>query len=234
MRAPRVPSTAAHVFVADIDAPELDDADAHHLGRVLRVRDGEQVTVADGRGTWRLCVMRAGQVLEPAGPRERTDLPATPVMVAFALTKADKPELTVQKLTELAVDRIVPVVAARSVVQWDDAKAQRNLDRLRAVAKAAAMQSRRTLLPVIPPLTSLAALATDAPGLLLAHPDGGLLPATATAVAVGPEGGWSDDELALAEGRVDLGPTTLRAETAAVAAGVLLTALRDARIRGAE
>jgi 16S rRNA (uracil1498-N3)-methyltransferase len=67
-------------------------------------------------------------------------------------------------------------------------------------------------------------------GVALAHAPGARLDASVTTIAVGPEGGWSDEELDVISRHVDLGPTTLRAETAAMAAGVLLTALRDGRI----
>ncbi|MEY2473754.1 MAG: rRNA (uracil1498-N3)-methyltransferase, partial [Actinomycetota bacterium] len=154
--------------------------------------------------------------------------PSVPVTVAFALTKGDKPELAVQKLTELGVDRIVPITAARSVVQWDDAKTARNVERLRAVARAAAMQSRRPFLPVIEGVGTLASLAGD--GVAVAHAPGERLDKSVTTIAVGPEGGWTDEELGVISRHIDLGPTTLRAETAAVAAGVLLTAVRDGRV----
>src|SRR5688572_16956965 len=120
--APRLPATAAHVFVDDVENPVLLADDAHHLARVLRLRDGEEMTVSDGRGAWRLCRFHAN-ALAPAAPTQHCEPPTPPVLVAFALTKGDKPELIVQKLTELGVDRIVPVAAARSVVQWEPAKA---------------------------------------------------------------------------------------------------------------
>jgi 16S rRNA (uracil1498-N3)-methyltransferase len=224
---PRLPALAAHVFVADIDAPELAPDDAHHLSRVLRLRAGEQLTVGDGAGRWRVCAMRDGGVVEPVGAAESTSRPSPEITIAFALTKGDKPELTVQKLTELGVDRIVPFAAARSVVRWDDHKSARNAVRWRAVARAAAMQSRRVWLPTVDDVCGFGALT---PRFALAHPEGGALSLATPAVAVGPEGGWSDDELADAPALVDLGPTTLRAETAAFAAAVLLTARRDQRL----
>jgi 16S rRNA (uracil1498-N3)-methyltransferase len=205
---------AAHVFVDDIGAPELAADDAHHLARVLRLRPGEEVTIADGHGGWRRCAFAGGAHLEPLGDVEHVERPEVAVTVAFALTKGDKPELAVQKLTEMGIDRIVPITAARSVVVWDGDKAARNVARLRAVARAAAMQSRRAFLPVVEDVATLQAIAGD--GVALAHADGGPLDETLTTIAVARH--------------VDLGPTTLRAETAALVAGVLLTGLRDGRI----
>ncbi|MBA2608040.1 MAG: 16S rRNA (uracil(1498)-N(3))-methyltransferase [Actinobacteria bacterium] len=223
----RLPELAAHVFVDDLDGPELCPDDAHHLTRVLRLRDGEQFSAGDGAGRWRLCAMRGDAAVDALGPIE-TLAPASPwISVAFALTKGDKPEFTVQKLTELGVDRIVPVSAARSVVRWDEAKSARNVQRWRAVARAAAMQSRRAWLPIVDDVTSLIELT---PAFALAHPDGGVLSLATPAVAIGPEGGWADGELASAVALVDLGPTTLRAETAALAVGARLTALRTGGI----
>jgi 16S rRNA (uracil1498-N3)-methyltransferase len=222
----RLPAYAAHVFVDDLESPALAADDLHHLARVLRLRAGEAITAGDGAGRWRTCVMGDGRDLAPTSNIEAVPQPAPTITVGFALTKGDKPEFTVQKLTELGVDRIVPIAAARTVVQWDDAKAARNVERWRAVARAAAMQSRRVWLPVVDEVRPLGALA---PVPALAHPDGEPLTLRTPSVAVGPEGGWTDEELASAAALVDLGSTTLRAETAALAAAVLLTAQREQR-----
>jgi len=223
----RLPALAAHVFVADLDAPVLADDDAHHLARVLRLRAGERFTTGDGVGRWRLCAMSADAGIETVGPINTVARPAPEITIAFALTKSDKPELTVQKLTEIGVDRIVPIAAARSIVRWDDAKTARNVERWRAVARAAAMQSRRAWLPVVDEVGDLAGLVRSGRPVALAHPGGAPPTLAMPVIAVGPEGGWTDDELALASTHVDLGATTLRAETAALAAAVRLTALRD-------
>jgi 16S rRNA (uracil1498-N3)-methyltransferase len=225
-------AAAAHVFVEDLSSPALEDEDAHHLERVLRVRPGQAVTVADGRGGWRQCRWADGAVLVVDGPPSHDPAPAPPVTVGFALTKGERPEWVVQKLTELGVDRIVPFVAARTVVRWEPAKAERQILRLRAVARAAAMQSRRTWLPLVEGVTSFAAAAAAlAPSTgALAHPGGGGLDLSRPALLVGPEGGFTDDELGAGLPLVDLGPTVLRAETAAIAAGVLLCALRSGRV----
>jgi 16S rRNA (uracil1498-N3)-methyltransferase len=218
-------------FVDDVDGPVLDPADRHHLERVRRLRAGDGLSVGDGRGRYRRVAF--GPTLTPLESVVAVAAPSRPVTVAFALTKGDRPETVVQKLTELGVDRIVPFVASRTVVRWDETKADRNAVRLRVVAREAAAQAHRPWLPVVLDVTTFAAVVTE-PGLALAEPGGAAVTATTLAVAVGPEGGWAPEELAAAPATVDLGPTVLRAETAALAAGAFLTALRDGRILGTE
>ncbi len=214
------------VFVGDLDSPALTAEDDHHLRRVLRLRDGAPLTVADGRGRWRAA--RLGDRIEPVGPVVVTPSPQPALAVGFALVKGDTPELATQKLTELGIDRIVPFRAARSVVRWDDAKAAKSVARLRQVARAAAVQCRRPRLPEISEVTEASTLVAAAgPGVALAARDGVPLGPDTTTILVGPEGGWADDELALDVPRVTLGTHVLRAETAAIAAGVLLAAHRD-------
>src|SRR5262249_43230932 len=159
------------------------------------------------------------------GPVDAVPAEEPAVCVAFALMKGDKPELVVQKLTELGVDRIVPFRAERSVVVWDDARAAKAVSRLRQVARAAAMQSHRPMLPGVAGGAALADLAGE-PGVGVADRGAPLLGPGCTTVVVGPEGGWSDAERALRLPRVGLARHVLRAETAAITAGVLLTAQR--------
>lgn len=227
-----MPSTraSAHVFVDDLDRLELSEEDEHHLRRVLRITPGERVTASDGRGRWRSC--RLGpDGLEDEGVSGTDDPPRPRVTVAFALTKGDRPEWVVQKLTEAGVDTIVPFTAARSVVRWDDKKSVRNVERLRRVAREAAMQSRRTWLPTVSGVRSFADVAGE--GAALAHPGGDPPSLDRARIVVGPEGGFSDEELACGLPVVGLGPTTLRAETAALAAGLVLCHLRAGLVRPA-
>lgn len=211
------------VFVEDLEAPALDDGDRHHLRRVLRVRPGDGLVLADGAGRWRTA--RLADEPEPTGPVLEVPAPQPEITIAFALVKGDKPELIVQKLTELGVDRIVPLRAERSVVRWDDNKAHSALERLRAVARAAAMQSHRPRLPVIGEMTALAELAAG-PRAALADRRGDPPSLDRPVVLVGPEGGWTDAERASGAATIGLGDLVLRAETAAITAGVVLTALR--------
>ena len=193
---------------------------------MLRLRPGDEVTVSDGAGGWRPC--RFGPVLEPIGDVVRQAPLHPAVTVAFAVTKGERPELAVQKLTEVGVDNIVPFRAARSVVRWDDARARHHVERLRRVAREAAAQSRRVWLPAVADVTSFAEVATGPAAATAALAErGGAAPSLGTPVLlVGPEGGWDDEELAVGLPRVTLGPQVLRAETAAVVAGAVLCALR--------
>lgn len=220
--------SSAHVFVEDLEIPVLIDEDQHHLARVLRLREGEPVTVSDGRGAWRSCAWRSGG-LEPVGDVAKV-LAGGDTTVVFALSKGDKPELVVQKLTEVGVARIVPVMSERSVVRWDDAKSARNADRLRRVAREAAMQSRRCSIPEVTDVVSSVEEMVDrfGAGLALAEPGASEPSTSVRAIVVGPEGGFTDDELALAP-LVGLPGAVLRAETAAIVAGVVL-----ARLHGVE
>lgn len=213
------------VFVSDIEAPELDDDDYHHLARSLRVRAGDTVTVSDGEGRWCL----AGFARQPT---PATDIVTEPSGrrwgVAFALAKGGRPELVVQKLTELGADLIVPVVTERTVVRWTRSKMEDHHRRHVRIAREAAMQSRRVRLPRVSPTRSLHEVLDRYPGAILADPDGSPMPICRGSideamplVVVGPEGGFSPEERS-GRGTVRLPGGILRTETAAIAAGVLL------------
>ena len=214
---------AAHVFVADLAAPELAPDDRHHLERVLRLRPGQDITVSDGDGSWRRC--RFGPALEPVDEICHDERPAPTVTIAMALTKGERLDWAVQKLTELGVDRVVPMEAARSVVRWERDRVAHHTERLRRIARQAAMQSRRTWLPAVEDLRPFAEVAAST-GAALAEPGGPPPSVDRPTVLVGPEGGWSPEEAATPVSRVGLGPTILRTETAAVACGTLLCGLR--------
>lgn len=213
---------AAHVVVADVDFPSVDEASDHHVRRVLRVRPGDVVTVTDGVGGWRVCRL-TGDGLEPDGDPVVEPEPPDPVTIAFAIPKLDRPEWIVQKLTELGVDRIVLLHAERSVVRWDDSRAAKHLAKLRRVALEAVQQSRRVRTPVIDgPMPAARILPTAR----AAEPGSAPIVSTDRVIAIGPEGGWSDDELAVAAGTVGLGPTVLRVETATLVAATRALAHR--------
>lgn len=222
----RIPSGGGPLaFVTDLADPRLAPEDHHHLARVRRVRDGDPLVLADGSGRWVPARMR-GEHPDVVGTVVVARRPEPPVGVGFGLTKGSKPEWCVQKLTELGVDRIVPFVAARSVVRWDAAKVDAAASRFAKVAREAAMQSRSPWIPTVEPV----AAAGDVLGVTgVCRADRGGAPPTLDhpLVLVGPEGGWDDDERVDGVPVVSLGAGVLRAETAVVTAGVLLTALRE-------
>jgi 16S rRNA (uracil1498-N3)-methyltransferase len=244
-------AAAAQVFVTDCAQPVLTPEDAHHLGRVLRLRPGEEVIVSDGAGHWartQWCAVdgdtagtAAAATLAPingqAGPGgdgrvQFEDAPVPALTVAFAPTKGERPEWVVQKLTELGIDRIVPLVSERSVVRWEGARGQAAVARLRRVAREAAGQCRRVWLPEIADVVRFADLGGLAePGAVVLAQLSGHRPGLAhTVVAVGPEGGWSGPELDAGLPTVGFGLSVLRAETAAVTAGALMVSLRTGTV----
>jgi 16S rRNA (uracil1498-N3)-methyltransferase len=194
---------APHVLVDDVAAPVLGDDALHHLAKVRRLRDGDALTVTDGHGSWRAVRFRGRAELEVVGSVVTVPRPEPELTVAFALTKSDKPDLVVQKLTELGVDRVVPFRAERSVVRWDEAKAARHHERLVAIARAASEQSHRCWMPVVEPVTDVVDLAGRGAVRLDRGPVGVSL--DRPVVAVGPEGGWSEAERSVLSDTAGLG-----------------------------
>lgn len=212
-----------------------------------RLRDGEAVVASDGRGSWRPCRIvsigrrRAGGTgslgLEAAGPVRSEPAPRPGITVAFSPVKGDRTGWGAAKLTELGADRIIPLVCERTVVAPGRATlSPSGAGRLHRVVREAGMQARRVLLPELCPPMPIEELlaAADPAATCLAEPGGGPVSLRRPVVLVGPEGGWSDAELAAARSRgigtVGLGPHVLRTETAAVAGAALLAALRAGRV----
>jgi 16S rRNA (uracil1498-N3)-methyltransferase len=216
--------TGPLVFVENLDDPRLDEGDWHHLTRVLRVRPGERLCLSDGVGSWRTA--RLAPEPDDLGVVVGEVRPGPPVAIGVAVPKGARADLVVQKLTELGADRIVLLHTRRSVVRWDSGDVPGRLERLRRVAREAAMQSRQLFLPRIEGPWTPAEVVADGAAVALAEP-GGRAPMPGDLVLVGPEGGWAPEELALTEGRVGLGPSILRVETAAIALGAHLCAQRD-------
>ena len=218
--------SAAHVFVQSLDAPSLSDDDQHHLLKVLRVKSTDQITLSDGVGKWiTASITKDGDVLA-ASELFVVKPPKWKLCVAFAPIKGEKPELIVQKLTELGIDEIIPLAPTiRSVVRWDTAKASKQTERLQRVAHEASMQSRRVWLPRVHPVTQLSELLQGG-AVAVAEPGGIEITSIHRSIIIGPEGGFAPEELAQSTLRVSLGESVLRAETAAIVAGALMTRCR--------
>ena len=218
--------SAAHVFVDQLDGGHLESDDAHHLVKVLRIRESDVISVSDGRGSWATATLRPdGELGLLEGPHF-VPAPTHRLGVAFVPVKGEKPELVVQKLTEIGIDDIYPLApTAYSVVKWEADRAEKHHVRLAKLAREAAMQSRRVWLPEVHRVQMLANLMTDH-AVAFAEPGGAPLDASHHLVVVGPEGGFSHEELHGAPETVSLGESVLRAETAAIVAGTLMVSLR--------
>lgn len=220
------------------DELELTGSEAHHAAAVRRVRQGEAVTLGDGRGTW-----LDGEVTEVEPKRvrirvtaARVEDPARPrVVLAQALAKGDRDELAVQAATELGVDEVVPWQAARSISRWEGAKARKGRERWQAIVREAAKQAHRAWVPEVGEVSTTAQLAARAGLLLVLDPwtdvplsGVALEGAGAITLVVGPEGGIAPEELERLEAagarRVRLGTTVLRTSTAGPAALAVLNA----------
>lgn len=215
---------------------------ASHLSRVLRLRPGDSVVLFNGDG-WdyagRIAALRAGQVDVELQAKE-AGAPDSPLSLTLiqGVARGERMDLVVQKATELGVTRIVPVLAARSIVRLDQRQVQRKLEHWRAVAISACEQSGRTRLPVIdaPAPLEQALHAAQAEGCRVTLSPGAGTPltslaagTTSVALLIGPEGGLTDAEVGLAAGAGfeprSLGPRILRTETAALAALAVLQAV---------
>ena len=221
---------AAHVLVepdhlTDSEPIGLTDEVEHHLRRVVRLPDGAEVSITDGAGNWVLATVqhdRNGLLLTPSAPVDHEPRPDA-VRLATAIPKGDRVDWLVQKATELGASEVVLLHSQRSVVRWNEQRAVNQLTRLRRIADEALRQSRRVWkMAVTGPVDATSVL----PNAVVGEPGGRALAATDSFVAIGPEGGWTDEELALAGARVDLGKNVLRTETAVVAAAVLAAAAR--------
>jgi 16S rRNA (uracil1498-N3)-methyltransferase len=220
---------------------EIDGAAASHIRRVLRLRNGDELTVFDGRGgeyaarvdSIRKDVVfvdvREHRALERESPLQLT--------LAQGVSRGERMDLVIQKATELGVHRIVPVLTERSVVKLDATQAGRKQHHWRGIVIAACEQCGRNTLPSLDPPMSLHDFLRNAPETskrLLLSPEGTTRPrdlaaATTLTLLIGPEGGLSENEQAAAVQRgferVGLGPRILRTETAALAALATLQAL---------
>ena len=206
----------------------LAGAEAHHLLHVMRAKAGTRVTLFDGSG-WQFdaIVQRAGRnevELEIAGREEIDRESRIAVTLGVALPKGERQKWLVEKVVELGVARLVPLETERGVSQ----PVANALERLRrGVIEACKQCGRNRLMEIAPPKAWWEFLAEsgDVACRLVAHPgqESHRWPDVSdeAALAVGPEGGFTAEEIALARDRgwqtVDLGPRILRVETAAMA-----------------
>jgi 16S rRNA (uracil1498-N3)-methyltransferase len=213
---------------------EVGGSAANHLARVLRLREGDSLTLFDGTGgeygARVIGFRKDGVQVDVQDHRAIERESALDLTLAQGISRGERMDWVVQKATELGVRRIVPMFTERSVVKLDDRQSERKLAHWRAIAIAACEQCGRNRVPDIEtPARFFDVLrASDASGArLLLSPAASMRvrdvprPSKVT-LLIGPEGGLADheEEAALKAGfdPVQLGPRILRTETAAIAA----------------
>ncbi len=207
----------------------------HHLSRVLRAAPGQLYELSDGGKVWLARVERVSRkevafaLVEPVAASE----PRLRVALLLSIVKFDRFEWCLEKASELGVAEVVPLAAARSEKALIAAARKRG-ERWKKILLASAQQSRRLRPPDLRPAVRPAEVFRSAPAgrcaaiLLSERPEAASLrqvlagkQTDLAVLAIGPEGGWTDEERALAESagflEASLGPTILRTETAVIA-----------------
>ena len=221
-----------------IDAPlslgehELPEAQAHYIGRVLRMTEGDGLQLFDGSGH-----EFRGTLLEVGKKRVRVQLDETfagqtesPLRIHLGqgLSRGERMDWAIQKATELGVTEITPIVSERCEVRLKDERAEKRQTHWQQIAISACEQCGRSVVPVIHPPMPLAQWLknSDAELKLVLHPGAEPLTShskpTTLAFLIGPEGGLNDAEVDQAQDAgfhaARLGPRVLRTETAPVVA----------------
>ena len=219
----------------------LDGDEGRHAVSVRRIRIDEQIHLTDGHGQ-----LITGTVISAEGKdrllvrvldRTHTAQPQPTLTVVQAIIKGDRGELAVEMLTEAGVDRIIPWSASRCVADWSGKST--GVDKWRRTAREASKQSRRTWFPVIEDVATtneVAQLITGQSVVVVLHESAHQsisqvnVAGKNVVVIVGPEGGLTDEEVRTFVDRgahaVTIGPTVLRASTAATAVtGLLMNAM---------
>lgn len=214
----------------------------HHLKNVLRFKPGDEMVVFDGAGRECIGVLELYQgetaVVRVLGDTDQSMESGLDLTIAPCLAKGKKIDLVVEKAVELGADRVCVVTSQRSVGQLVAEQAMDRVERWRRIAKSAAEQSGRTMMPVVERIRTfaefVAAKPADTLGLLFTvgtdpDPPAALrqrYPDVHKVIAlIGPEGGFAPAEIALARRHgfleVGLGPRVLRTETAAIVAAAV-------------
>ena len=225
-----------------LDAPleqpgevSLTDAAAHHLARVLRLREGDALTVFNGRaGEWDAQFIGKRRVRLVAFEAIERESPLR-INLVQGVSSGDRMDYTVQKAVELGVATIQPLITKKGVVKLDGARASARIEHWKKIAIAACEQCGRNRVPEVLPLIdfhqyrptgSAVRLLLSAQGLSIRE----IKMETEATIAAGPEAGFAPEEQAALERagfvKARLGPRTLRTETAALAALAALNALR--------
>jgi 16S rRNA (uracil1498-N3)-methyltransferase len=213
----------------------LEHAPAHHLARVLRLRDGDPLTVFNGRGgEWDAQYIGKRRVRLGAFNAVERESPLHITLVQ-GVSSGERMDYTIQKAVELGVAAIQPLITKKGVVRLEGSRASARMDHWKKVAISACEQCGRNRIPELLPLLDFYRYRPqgDGPRLLLSAEGKSIkelkIEGGAT-IAAGPEAGFAPEERATLERagfvKASLGPRVLRTETAALAALAAINALR--------
>ena len=215
------------------DTARLEGDEARHLARVMRAKTGDTVELFDGQGTSWTATVQAFQrnhVLLRLDQKQSETISNKPtITLAVALPKGDRQKWLIEKITELGTDSLVPLTTTRSVAEPTAAAISRLQ---RGVIESCKQSGRNRLLEITQPQSLHNLLTTSSASLrILACPDGTpmqsilLKPIDNILIAIGPEGGFTDEEIRTANAsgfaQMSLCQNILRIETAAIAAAVI-------------
>ncbi len=229
-----LPDAAAFIYALNLTECVISDETTHHLANVLRIKSGQRIILSDGLGNWRLCVADTNTKnsfrFVDQEDIVKSELTPMAVAVGFALTKPTASETTVQKLAELGVNNIFPFIAQRTPFKVDDNLKGKLLRRFNKIAASAGEQSRNPFLPIVHEIQSFKNLAESYLGkAALVQPGYASMNQDALSsveiILIGPEGGFTLEELESVQTKFSLANSILRSETAATAVGVLLNYL---------
>mgnify|MGYP001814353932 CR=1 FL=1 len=216
---------------------DLEPGPSQHLARALRMQVGDSLVLFDGSGgdyPATVVAIDKKQVSVTTGVHNSREVESPlAIHLGIAISRGDRMDWVVQKATELGVSGITPLLTERTEVKLKGDRAQKKLGHWQQIAISACEQCGRNRIPQVAPLTALKswlATTTAERKLVLHHRaiNAGAAAGSPSSVAllVGPEGGLSDAEIALAESAsyqsLQLGPRVLRTETAPLAAIALL------------
>ncbi len=219
------------------DVINITGADVNHIRNVLRMKPGEKVRISNQRGRDFLCSVAALSEHEVLLNIEQRDIKSTElssrIYLFQGIPKGERMETVIEKAVELGVYEIIPVAMKYCVVKLDEKKAQKKVARWQEIARSAAKQSKRSLIPQIHPIMGFreaAAYATQCDRCLVPYENEEgmaaarrafehLADAGSISVFIGPEGGFAEEEIGALRDQalvLSLGARILRTDTAAI------------------